>query len=165
MKYASGCAVFLFLSLCVQLLGGTPENGIESVRSDEFDPHRIEFALETGYLFGAINPPRIIKSVRVFPNRRIRWGVIRTDSWLRGYHQFYISAIAEPIFQGIENHYFGFNMGFRYNFRSATLGDSFLIFRAVWVARRDRLATPKCRAVRGRILRSTFCPLPAFLTS
>ena len=26
------------------------------------------------------------------------------------------SAIAEPIFKGIESHYFGFNVGFRYNF-------------------------------------------------
>jgi len=116
MKYARGCAVFLFLSLCVRIFGGTPENGIESVRSDEFDPHRIEFALETGYLFGAINPPVDYQIGAFFLTGRIRWGVIRTDSWLRGYHQFYISAIAEPIFKGIENHYFGFNMGFRYNF-------------------------------------------------
>jgi lipid A 3-O-deacylase len=116
MKYARGCAVFLFLSLCVRLFGGTPENGVEAVRSDEFDPHRIEFALETGYLFGAINPPVDYQIGAFFLTGRIRWGVIRSDSWLRGYHQFYISAIAEPIFKGIENHYFGFNMGFRYNF-------------------------------------------------
>jgi len=27
-----------------------------------------------------------------------------------------MSAMAEPIFRGIENYYFGFNLGFRYNF-------------------------------------------------
>ena len=115
MNHARACAVLLFLSACFQLCGGTPDTLIEPVRS-EFNPHRIEFALETGYLFGAINPPTDYQIGALFLTGRIRWGVIRTDSWLRGYHQFDISAIAEPIFKGIENHYFGFNMGFRYNF-------------------------------------------------
>src|SRR5262249_50803486 len=106
MKYARACALS-FLSVCFRLFGGTPETQVESVRSD-FDPHRIEFALETGYLFGAINPPADYQIGALFLTERIRWGVIRSDSWLRGYHQFYISAIAEPIFKGIENHYFGF---------------------------------------------------------
>jgi opacity protein-like surface antigen len=44
--------------------------------------------------------------------------VVDGDTWLRGYHQFYASAMAEPIFRGIENYYFGFNLGFRYNFVS-----------------------------------------------
>ena len=42
--------------------------------------------------------------------------MVQNDSWLRGYNQFYVSAIAEPIFRGPENHYFGFNFGLRYNF-------------------------------------------------
>jgi Lipid A 3-O-deacylase (PagL) len=109
------CAVLLFLNGCFQLLGGTPETQVESMR-DEFNPHRIEFALESSYLLGAINPPVDYQVGAIFLTERIRWGVIRSDSWLRGYHQFYISAIAEPIFKGIENHYFGFNVGFRYNF-------------------------------------------------
>jgi lipid A 3-O-deacylase len=115
MKYTRACAVLLFLSVCFQLFGGTAETQIEPVGSD-FNPARIEFALETGYLFGAINPPEDYQIGALFLTGRIRWGVIRDDSWLRGYHQFYISAIAEPIFKGIENHYFGFNVGFRYNF-------------------------------------------------
>jgi len=115
MKYARGCAVLLFLIVCFPVSGGPSETQVEPVRSD-FDPHRIEFALQTGYLFGAINPPADYQIGALFLTERIRWGVIRTNSWLRGYHQFYISAIAEPIFKGIENHYFGFNVGFRYNF-------------------------------------------------
>jgi hypothetical protein len=115
MKYTRACAVLLFLSVCFQLFGGTAETQIEPVGSD-FNPARIEFALETGYLFGAINPPEDYQIGALFLTGRIRWGVIRNDSWLRGFHQFYISAIAEPIFKGIENHYFGFNVGFRYNF-------------------------------------------------
>jgi len=115
MEYARGCAVLLFLIVCFPVSGGPSETQVEPVRSD-FDPHRIEFALQTGYLFGAINPPADYQIGALFLTERIRWGVIRTNSWLRGYHQFYISAIAEPIFKGIENHYFGFNVGFRYNF-------------------------------------------------
>ena len=92
------------------------ERQVSVAVNDEFDPHRIEFALETGYLFGAINPPTDYQIGALFLTERIRWGVVRTDGWLRGYNQFYISAIAEPIFEGIENYYFGFNVGFRYNF-------------------------------------------------
>jgi lipid A 3-O-deacylase len=116
MKYARACAILLFLSVCRELFGGMAETQVEPVASDDFNPHRIEFALETGYLFGAINPPTDYQIGALFLTERIRWGVVRTDSWLRGYHQFYISAIAEPIFKGIENYYFGFNVGFRYNF-------------------------------------------------
>ena len=115
MKYAGACAVLLFLSVCRELCGGTAETQQEPVASD-FNPHQIEFALETGYLFGAINPPTDYQIGTFFLTERIRWGVIRSDSWLRGYNQFYISGIAEPIFKGIENHYLGFNVGFRYNF-------------------------------------------------
>jgi opacity protein-like surface antigen len=90
MNYTRASALLLFVSASFRLFGGTSETNVKTIGIDEFNPPRIEFGL--------------------------RWGVIRTNSWLRGYHQFYISAIAEPIFKGIENHYFGFNMGFRYNF-------------------------------------------------
>src|SRR6476660_2735617 len=112
LRICIGCVALLIYS---QMFAGD-ERQVSVAPSDEFNPHRIEFALQTGYLFGAINPPADYQIGAFFLTGRIRWGVIRTDSWLRGYHQFYISAIAEPIFKGIENHYFGFNMGFRYNF-------------------------------------------------
>ena len=82
----------------------------------ELNPDRFEFAVESGYLFGVINPPRDYQVGAEFITGRIRWGVLEREGWLRGYNQFYISAIAEPIFQGIENHYFGLNFGMRYNF-------------------------------------------------
>ena len=116
MKYAHASAVLLFVSVCFRLFGGTPETNAQATTGDEFNPNRIEFALQTGYLFGAINPPADYQIGTLFLTERIRWGVIRSDNWLRGYHQFCISAMAEPIFKGIENHYFGFNVGFRYNF-------------------------------------------------
>src|SRR5436190_16113460 len=94
--------------------------GTEQVRSeattDELNPQRFELALESAYLLGAINPPVDYQIGAEFLTARVRWGVVQGDSWLRGYNQFYISAIAEPIFRGIENHYFGVNLGMRYNF-------------------------------------------------
>ena len=82
----------------------------------ELNPQRFELAVESAYLFGAINPPQDYQVGAEFLTARIRWGVVQRDIWLRGYNQFYISAIAEPIFRGIENHYFGLNFGMRYNF-------------------------------------------------
>jgi hypothetical protein len=115
MKALRICIGCVALSIGSQMFAGV-ERQVSISDSDELNPDRIEFALETGYLFGAINPPANYQIGALFLTERIRWGVIRTDSWFRGYHQFYISALAEPIFKGIENHYFGFNVGFRYNF-------------------------------------------------
>jgi len=115
MKYARAWAVLLFLSVCFRLFGGTSQTQVESVRSD-FNPQRFEFAIESGYLLGTINAPAGYEIGAEFLTGRIRWGVVDNDTWLRGYHQFYVSAMGEPIFRGIENYYFGFNLGFRYNF-------------------------------------------------
>ena len=82
----------------------------------ELNPQQFELAVESGYLFGIINPPQDYQVGALFLTGRVRWGVVQSESWLRGYNQFYVSAIAEPIFRGIENHYFGINFGVRYNF-------------------------------------------------
>jgi hypothetical protein len=82
----------------------------------ELNPPQFQVALESGYLFGAINPPQDYQIGAEFLTARARWGVLDRADWLRGYNQFYFSAIAEPIFKGIENHYFGLNFGLRYNF-------------------------------------------------
>jgi hypothetical protein len=115
MKSLSNCAVLLFVLSCGQVLGGTAESRAEAITS-ELNPQRFELALESGYLFGAINPPADYQVGTEFLTARVRWGVVKGDSWLRGYNQFCVSAMAEPIFRGIENHYFGFNLGMRYNF-------------------------------------------------
>src|SRR5213080_2530603 len=115
MKTLRASVVFAFLLACLQAFGGTNESRVEAVTS-EFNPRSFEFAVESGYLFGAINPPADYQIGAEFLTARIRWGVVRSDSWLRGYNQFYVSGIAEPIFRGMENHYFGFNLGMRYNF-------------------------------------------------
>jgi opacity protein-like surface antigen len=112
LRASTACVIVL---VCSQGFGGTEQQRVEAVTS-ELNPQRFELALESGYLFGVINPPQDYQVGAEFLTARIRWGVVQGDSWLRGYNQFYFSAIAEPIFQGIENHYFGFNLGMRYNF-------------------------------------------------
>jgi opacity protein-like surface antigen len=115
MKALRVCFVCVVLLVCSQTFGGTEGASVATV-TEEFNPQRFEFAVESGYLFGAFNPPVRYEIGAEFLTARIRWGVVQHDNWLRGYNQFYVSAIAEPIFRGIENHYFGLNLGMRYNF-------------------------------------------------
>ena len=108
----AACAIVL---ACSQIFAGTEQTRTQAT-TEELNPQRFELAVESGYLFGAINPPDDYEIGAEFLTARVRWGVVRRDMWLRGYNQFYVSAIAEPIFRGIENHYFGLNLGMRYNF-------------------------------------------------
>lgn len=80
------------------------------------DAPRFEVALESAYLLGVFGNPNSYEIGAEFLTARVRWGAVHSDSWLRGYNQFYVSAMAEPIFRGVENHYFGLNFGVRYNF-------------------------------------------------
>ena len=79
------------------------------------DAPRFGIAAESAYLLGFINSPHSYEIGAQFITARAG-GIVEGDSWLRGYNQFYFSAVAEPIFRGIENDYFGINFGLRYNF-------------------------------------------------
>jgi len=114
MKMLRALSACVLLVVCSQAFGGVEQPSVTTV-TEELNPQRFEFALESGYLFGAINPPADYQILAEFLTARIRWGVVQ-HGWLRGYNQFYFSAVAEPILRGIENHYFGFNFGMRYNF-------------------------------------------------
>jgi hypothetical protein len=115
MKTLRALSACVFLLPCSQIFGGIEQQRVVTA-TEELNAQRFEFALESGYLFGAINPPADYQILTEFLTARIRWGAIRGDNLLRGYNQFYFSAMAEPIVEGIENHYFGFNLGMRYNF-------------------------------------------------
>ena len=78
---------------------------------------RTEFAIESAYLLGVFNPPHSYEINADFITARIRWGqYLDSPGILHGYNQVYFSFLAEPIIRGIENHYFGINVGLRYNF-------------------------------------------------
>jgi hypothetical protein len=116
MRFLRTCAALALLFACWRAFGGIPDSRAAATHADEFGPPRFEVALESGYLFGVFDPPVDYQIGALFVTGRIRWGVVRREDWLRGYQQFYVSAIVEPIFRGIENHYFGMNFGGRYNF-------------------------------------------------
>ena len=89
---------------------------VDRLATDILDPPRFEVAAQTGYLLGVFGNPDSYEIAPQFLTGRIRWGVIQDDSWLHGYNQFCLTAMAEPIIRGVENHYFGVNFGARYNF-------------------------------------------------
>lgn len=98
-----------------QTFAGTEGSGRELLQEELYAP-RYEFAVESAYLFGFINSTHSYEIGAEFLTARVRWGVIENGSWLRGYNQIYVTAMAQPIFRGIEDNYFGFNIGMRYNF-------------------------------------------------
>ncbi|MEY2493464.1 MAG: hypothetical protein QOH24_2415 [Verrucomicrobiota bacterium] len=80
-------------------------------------PPAFQLAVESAYLLGIFNPPHSYELNADFLTARLRWrNNLDSTGVFRGYNQLYFSAIAEPIIRGIENHYFGINVGLRYNF-------------------------------------------------
>jgi lipid A 3-O-deacylase len=84
--------------------------------NDPLDAPSFEMAAETAYLLGIFGNPNSYEIGAQFITARWRIAATRSNSWLRGYHQFYFSGVAQPIFRGPEDHYFGISTGFRYNF-------------------------------------------------
>jgi len=113
MKFLPVAVVSVFLATTLQTFAGTE---IASESTGVPDAPRFEMAVESAYLLGVFGNPNSYEIGAEFLTARVRWGTVNTDSWFRGYNQFYVSAIAEPIFRGVENHYFGLNFGSRYNF-------------------------------------------------
>ena len=113
-KVLGAITLFLVLFLPAHVHAGTPTPS--GAVTDLLDPPRFEMAVESAYLLSAINSLHSYEIGAEFLTVRMRWGVVQNDSWLRGYNQIYLTAEAEPIFRGIENHYFGMNLGQRYNF-------------------------------------------------
>src|SRR5947199_10270008 len=102
MKTLRASVVFAFLLACLQAFGGTERPSAE-LPPTEFNPRSFELAVESGYLFGAINPPTDYQIGAEFLTTRVRRGVVRSDTWLCGDHQFYVNASAEPTFRGLQN--------------------------------------------------------------
>jgi len=113
MKIYRVAIALVFFFMASRAFAGTQ---ITNENAGVLEAPRFEVALESAYLLGVFGNPNSYEIGVEFLTARVRWGVVHSDSWLRGYNQFYISAIAEPIFRGPENHYFGLNFGMRYNF-------------------------------------------------
>ena len=113
MKICRVAIALVFFLTTSRAFAGTQ---ITNENASVLEAPRFEVALESAYLLGVFGNPNSYEIGAEFLTARVRWGMVQSDNWLRGYNQFYVSAIAEPIFRGPENHYFGFNFGLRYNF-------------------------------------------------
>src|SRR5260370_22432652 len=94
--------------------------GTEAGTSETLNPARFEVAVQSGYLLGVFGNPDSYEIAPQFISGRIRWGVNDSPEgilgWTRGYNQFCLTLMAEPIIRWGENHYFGVNFGGRYKF-------------------------------------------------
>ena len=116
MKSRAATIIVLAFASAPFAFGGA-DRGASSSTAISDEPPRFDFAIESAYLFGAFNPPRNYEISADFLTARVRWGnYLDREGFFRGYNQVYCSFLAEPIFRGIENHYFGINLGPRYNF-------------------------------------------------
>ena len=107
------------LALFLAVLGGSAHAGSETASTrltEDLDAPRFEISTESAYLMGIIGNPNSYEIGTQFLTARVRWGAVHSDGWLRGFNQVYFLAMAEPIFRGPENHYFGISVGLRYNF-------------------------------------------------
>jgi lipid A 3-O-deacylase len=91
-------------------------NPFSTSANEALNPPRFEVAAQSGYLLGVFGNPDSYEIGPEFLTGRVRWGVVSEDIWSRGYNQFCLTTLLEPIFRGVENHYFGMNFGDRYNF-------------------------------------------------
>ncbi len=112
-------ALIAVLAISVAGFVSHTQAGSETVSTqtaDELDAPRFELSTESAYLLGIIGNPNSYEIGAQFVTERVRWGAVHGDGWLRGFNQVYLLAMAEPIFRGPENHYFGISTGLRYNF-------------------------------------------------
>jgi opacity protein-like surface antigen len=115
MKGSCTSLLVIWFVMCV----GNARGGGETVSTriaEDLDAPRFEISTESAYLLGIIGNPNSYEIGAQFVTGRVRWGAVHSDGWLRGFNQVYLLAMAEPIFRGPENYYFGISTGLRYNF-------------------------------------------------
>lgn len=110
-----------FVALLVAGLSQFAHAGSEAVSSRLRENGQLaaptwEIAAESAYLLGSFGNPNSYELGAEFITARLRWGKIDHEGFMRGYHQVYLLAMAQPIFRGPENFYYGISAGFRYNF-------------------------------------------------
>ena len=117
MKLRTAVVIIVSAFASVPFAFGGPDGGASSSIASSDEPPRFDFAIESAYLYSFFNPPHRYEIDANFLTTRVRWGTfLDREGLFRGYNQVYCSFLAEPIFRGIENHYFGINLGPRYNF-------------------------------------------------
>src|SRR6266404_5585464 len=113
MKFLPVTVISVLLATTLGTFAGTE---IANESTGVLDLPRVEMAVESAYLLGVFGNPNSYEIGAEFLTARVRWGTINTDSWFRGYNQFYVSAMAEPIFRGVDEQNCGLNFSSHYNF-------------------------------------------------
>lgn len=107
---------FLLLVLCAPRARGAGDRVSTHFTPDDSDAPSFELATETAYMLGIINNPNSYEIGAQFITARWRFGPVYREGFFRGYNQFYFSGVAQPVFRGPENFYYGISIGLRYNF-------------------------------------------------
>ncbi|MFN2476170.1 MAG: outer membrane protein [Chthoniobacterales bacterium] len=114
---------FFAVALLAITIVSTPlaRGGSEAVSSrlrsnGELDAPSFEVAAESTYMLGVFGNPHNYEIAAAMLTARMRWGAIHSDGFMRGYNQVYFQFLGEAFTRGLENHYWGVNAGFRYNF-------------------------------------------------
>jgi lipid A 3-O-deacylase len=119
MKILRIVLAFLLFVVAVPLASAAGDRLSTHFTSDtrgDSDAPSFEMAAETAYMLGVIGNPNSYEIGAQFVTARWRFGPVYREGFLRGYNQFYVLAMAEPIFRGPENFYYGISVGLRYNF-------------------------------------------------
>ncbi len=120
MKRLRLTAFILIASLGIfvsQASAGSDDRAVSRFAEDDFfDAPSFELASENAYMLGVFGNPHNYEIATQSVTARLRWGAVHRPGFMRGYNQVYFQAIGELFVRGIENHYFGINAGFRYNF-------------------------------------------------
>src|SRR5207249_5055366 len=90
MKIDRVAIALVFFFMASRAFAGTQ---ITNENAGVLEAPRFEVALESAYLLGVFGNPNSYEIGAEFLTARVRWGVVQSDSWLRGYNQFYISAV------------------------------------------------------------------------
>ena len=151
LRALTACALILN---CMRAFGGAEQSRVATA-TEEFNPPRFEFAIESAFLFGAINPPASYEIGAEFLTARVRWGVVRSDftrvlCWNRFFAESKI-IISDSISECATT-LFNPAAGLFHTFREA-------------LAQAQSTATPRFLVDKARTLRSTFYRPPAFRTT
>ncbi|MDQ6624562.1 MAG: acyloxyacyl hydrolase [Verrucomicrobiota bacterium] len=110
-------ALFVFAAVFASTAHAGSEAVSSRLRSNgELDAPSFEFAAESTYMLGVFGNPHNYEIAAAMLTARMRWGAIHSDGFMRGYNQVYFQFLGEAFTRGLENHYWGVNAGFRYNF-------------------------------------------------
>ena len=145
MKILRILLAFSLVVFCVPLARGGRRSRLDAIHAqtmrDRLGCPQFRDVDRDGLHVGVIGNPNSYEIGAQFITARWRFGPVFREGFFRGYNQFYILGMVEPIFRGPENFYYGISVGLRYNFLHPGKPIHSLRFRR----RRARVDRQPCR--------------------